>query len=291
MEERSSWYGTIWWMLRETTVKGLEDGAVSRGAALAYYVLLSLGPMLALFAAALGGFLADRAVNPAVVGQIEHFLGARAAGVAETVMAEAQPPEFLSVESLVTMIVFLFGATAAFANVRGSLNAIWGVEADAGSYKEHVIGFFLTRLRAIIMMTLTGVILAVSFLVTTGSALVFRVLREQVPFAPLLIQAGDFGLSVLVVGVLFGTLFRTLPDIRVEWGSIWIGAFTTATMFVVGKTLIGRVIAGSAWTTYYGPGAAVVAFLFWVYLSAQLFFFGAEFTKVWSASREGAISE
>ncbi len=278
-------------LVRDAVVAFLEDGVAARGAALAYYVLLSLGPLLAFTVAGLGLFLADRPVRPVVVEQIGAFAGPRAGEIVGTVIAEIQRPSLLTPTAIAGALVLLFGATAVFANLRGSLDEIWGVQPDVESYRDHLVAFFVTRVRAALVMAVTGLILAVSFVVTTGFAVVVRLLEGRIPFEPLVVQALDAAASIVVFGALFGALFRVLPSVRIEWSSIWVGSFLTATLFVIGKAVIGFVIAAASWTTYYGPGAAVVAFLFWIYLSAQIFFFGAELIQALSRHRGGALAE
>jgi membrane protein len=206
-------------------------------------------------------------------------------------MRRTNPPDFLSPASILIVAALLYGATGAFSNVRGSLSAIWGIEEQAESYGERVLNFLRTRWKASLMIVLTGLILVLSLLASTLSDLLAPVLRESVPLSALLIWSLDIAISLVVVALLFGAILRTLPGVRIEWSGLWIGAFGTAALFMVTRTLIARIIASSGVSDYYGAGTSVVAFLVWVYLATQIFFLGAEFTKVWSRRREPRIDE
>ena len=112
-----------------------------------------------------------------------------------------------------------------------------------------------------------------------------------VPNGSVLVQLADASLSLVFIGILFAAMYRTLPSIEIEWKTVWVGAFATALFFVVGKWGVAQLLADASWTSYYGPGASVVTFLAWIYFSAQIFYFGAEFTQVWSRRRGGVMAD
>jgi len=279
------WLKEVRNVLAGTLASALEDGIMARGAALSYYVFLSLGPLLALLVGVLQLVASDAAQRQTVVDGIRQLVGAQAAGTVDMVMRQANPPDFLSPASILAIIALLYGATGAFSNVRGSLNAIWDIEEKAQSYGERILNFLRTRWKAFLMIVLTGLIVGLSFLISFLGNLVTPLLRESIPFGAALIRSLDIAISLVVVGLLFGAILRTLPGVSIEWSSLWIGAFGTSALFMVTRTLIVRIIASTGVSDYYGAGASVVAFLVWVYLSTQIFFLGAEFTKVWSRRR------
>jgi membrane protein len=141
------------------------------------------------------------------------------------------------------------------------------------------------------MIVVTGLVIGLSFVVSSGAGLIADVASEWTSVGPWLVRGIEAGVTLLFTGVLFGAIYRTLPSTRIEWGTVWIGAFATALIFVIGKSLVAWLITSAEWTSYYGPGASVVAFLAWIYFSAQLFFLGAEFTQVWSRHRGGVMSD
>lgn len=219
---------------------------------------------------------------------LENNFGPGAAEIGATVLRRVAVPDLLSPESLVTIGVLLFGATAVVSNIQSSLNTIWGVKPADHSKKEAALDLLRARARAFLLVLLTGLVIALSFLVTSSTRLVFDVLGGFEEHH-VLVTLVDGGVSFVLTGLLFGLIYRTLPAVRVEWSTIWVGAFATALFFVLGKTLVAFMLTRASWTSYYGPAASIVTFLAWIYFSAQLFFLGAEFTQVWSRRRGGAI--
>lgn len=277
-------------ILKETVVEWFEDGVPARGAALAYYVLLSLGPLLVLIVGALEFFLTSDEARQRVIGALRQNVGERAASTVETVLARADVPDLLAPESIITVLLLLFGATAVFGNVQGSLNVIWGVKEDEDRSKRQIaLDLVRDRARASLMIVVTGLVIGASFVVASGAGLITEYLAGWGAQGPLLLSGIDAAVSFLFLGLLFGAIYRTLPATRIEWSTVWVGAFATALLFVVGKTLVAWLLRSAEWTSYYGPGASVVAFLAWIYFSAQIFFLGAEFTWVW-ARRHGRTS-
>lgn len=285
-----AWLRSVGAILKETTVEWLEDGIPARGAALSYYVLLSLGPFLMFVVGILEFFLTEYEVRDGVLLALRTNLGPRAAETVATVLGELEVPDLFSPGSALALGLLLFGATAAFTNVSGSLDAIWGVERAEQTKKEIAIDILRARYRGFLTMLVTGLVLTVSFIFTSMAEVMSERLTIWLPAGWVFVQLADAGLSLLFIGLLFAAVYRTLPSVRVEWSTVWLGAFVTALLFVIGKWLVARLLARASWTSYYGPGASVVAFLAWIYFSAQIFFFGAEFTQVWSRRRGGVMS-
>lgn len=284
------WFTELLDILKETGLEWLEDGVPARGAALSYYVLLSLGPLLVLLIGALEFFLTREQARAGVIDALRTNVGPRAAETAATVLQRVEIPSLLSPESLLTIALLVFGATAAFTNVRGALNTIWGVASEDMSRRDIALDLLRARVRGFLMVVLTGLVLALSFLATSVGSFIESTVGTWSDLTSFLVRGLDLGVSFLLTGLLFGAIYRTLPSVRIRWGTVWVGAFTTALFFVIGKSLVAWLIASASWTSYYGPGASVVAFLAWIYFSAQLFFLGAEFTQVWSRRRGGVMS-
>lgn len=289
--DRTGWPGSVRAILQETIREWLADGVPERGAALAYYVLLSLGPFFVLTVGVLEFFLTEGAVREGILTAIRANVGAQAAETASTVLVRVEVPDLLSPASIITLLLLLFGATAAFANVRSSLDAIWGVEPESQSKKEIALDLLRARFRGFVMIILTGLVLTISFVITSIAGVMAERVQAGIPHGWVVVQIADAGLSLLFIGLLFAAIYRTLPSVQVEWRTVWVGAFVTALLFVVGKWLVAKMLATASWTSYYGPGASVVAFLAWIYFSAQIFFLGAEFTQVWSRRRGGVMSD
>lgn len=284
------WLRELGAILKETGVEWLEDGIPTRGAALSYYVLLSLGPLLVIVVGALQLALTSSEARQGVVRVLRSNLGPRAADTAATMLERIRVPDLWGPGSILTVALLLFGATAVFANVRGALDTIWGIAPAGQSKKEMVLDQLKARVRGFLMIVVTGLVVSVSFVVTSGADLLADLLASW-NVAPAVLRAVNEAVSFLLIGLLFGGIYRTLPRTRIEWSTVWVGAFTTALLFLAGKSLVAWILSSASWTSYYGPGASVVAFLAWIYFSAQIFFLGAEFTQVWSRRRGGVMSE
>lgn len=275
-------------VLRETLEAWLEDEVIPRGAALSYYVVFSLGPLLVLLTGALQAFLSRRRARSTVLDAVASVFGTEAASTVQTVLAEVSTPDVTSWGSITTLLLLLMGATAVFANVRGALNGIWGVQLSDGGIGRDVIRFLRSRLLGFLMILVTGGLILLSVTASSALALLAPYVSQLVPSNALAAQIVDALLSIAVMGLLFAALFRTLPDVDIPWRSVWGGGYATAVLFVAGEALLTRVLSLAGWGAYYGPGASAVAFLAWVYYSAQLFFFGAELTWVLARRRERA---
>jgi len=284
------WLRELGAILKETGIEWLEDGIPSRGAALSYYVLLSLGPLLVIVVGILQLALTSHEAREGVIRILRSNVGPRAADTVATMLQRVQVPDLWGLESILTIALLLFGATAAFANVRGALDTIWGSAPTGQSKKEMVLDQLRARVRGFLMVMVTGLVISVSFVVTSGADVLADLLAGW-NVAPELLRAVNEGVSFLLIGLLFGGMYRTLPRTRIEWSTVWVGAFATAFLFLGGKSLVTWIISSASWTSYYGPGASVVAFLVWIYFSSQIFFLGAEFTQVWSRRRGGVMSQ
>jgi membrane protein len=285
----AAWLAEARTLFVQTVTEWLTDRGPERGAALSFYVILSLGPLLALLVGLLELLVSEGTVRPAVIDTVTALAGTQAASTAATILEQVESPNLLSPASILTLATLLFAATAAFANVRDALNAIWGAQPEAESVKERIIGFLRTRWRGFLMIGITGVIVTVSFLVTSLATIFYELLEASLPLDLPVIRILDAATSLILLGLAFGIVFRTLPGVRVEWSSIFVGAFATAAVFVLGKMLVTPFLSAPSWTSYYGPGTSIVVFLAWVYFSAQIFFLGAEFTQVWSRRKGGVL--
>ena len=284
------WLKELGTILKETGEEVIDDRIPSRGAALSYYVLLSLAPLLVIVIGALEFFLSSDQARNAVVEALRVRIGARATETVATVLERIESPELVTPEAIVTVLLLVFGATAVFANIRSSLNEIWEVEPEDQSVGEAVLGYLFTRVRGFVMVVLTGLVLVASFVLSSAAGPLTETLVGSLPSSSWVIRGVDAGVSLLLIGVLFAGVYRTLPAVPVDWRTVFVGGFTTAFLFVIGKSLATSLIASASWTSYYGPGASIVAFIAWVYLSAQLFYVGAEFTLVWSRRKGGVMA-
>ena len=263
-----------------TVREWLEDDAIRWGAAIAYYSVISLAPLVILATTVLGRVVADDRAERWVLNQVSILAGPQAADVARTVIDETTRVDVTSAGSILSVLLLLFGATAVFANLQRALNRIWSVEPGSGVLRNLV----RTRISAFFtVMALGGLIL----LSVIGGALlgwVGPVVGALAPYLPAA-RVADFLTSVLILWLAVGAVFWVLPDVKISWRDVWIGALVTALLLVVGKLALAAFLARNAVVSMYGTAGSILLLLLWVYYSAQVFFLGAEFTQVWAAER------
>jgi membrane protein len=270
-----------WDLLKATATKWLADDAPRLGAALAFYTMLSVAPLLVVVAAIAGLVYGQEAARGELVQQLEGLVGRQGAEALQSMLANAYHPGAGVIASVVGVIVLLLGATGVFVELQGSLNRIWGAQSRApgGAW-----GFFRARLLSFLMILAVGLLLLASLLLSAALTAVGHHFGGA--GWPLLWRAINLVVSLGVITVLFALLFKLLPDAGVAWKDVWVGAALTGVLFTIGKYLIGLYLGSSALGSTYGAAGSLAVFLVWVYYSAQILFFGAEFTQVY-ASRHG----
>jgi len=267
--------------LRETVRTWLRGDSIQWGAALSYYALFSLGPLLLLSVGFLGLVLDADAAGATIVRELTTLIGERAARVAETILREGSFPSFDSIEALGSALLLLVAATAVFVNLRRALNAVWSVRPIAGP----VITMIRIRLTAFLIVLVLGVLIAVSVLLGAGAAYFAPVLERAFPYGGLLGRLLESAISLAVLWVGFSLIFRVLPDAKIAWRDAGLGGLVTAFLFTAGKLLIGIYLTRSDLGSAFGAAGSVFLFLIWLYYSAQIFLLGATFTAVWARAR------
>lgn len=274
-------------LLKRTFEGFIEDEAPRMAAALAYYTIFSLPPLLILVLSVAGVFVDAEDLQGRLMEEVRMLLGDRGADQIRTMITSADRPG--SSGPLVTVLsiaALLFGATGAFAQLQTALNKAWNVQPEGGS---GIRRFMLKRALSFGMILAIAFLLLVSFVVSalvTGAGDALAALLPEILAGPLL-WVLDLVLSISVITLLFAALFQVLPDVKVAWRDVWLGGLVTATLFVAGKFLIGFYIARSDPGSAYGAAGSLAVLLVWIYYSALIFFLGAEFTQVWS-ERKGS---
>lgn len=268
---------SIWTMLKATYTQWSNDKASQLAAALAFYTAISIAPLLVLVIAVVGFFLGEEAAQGQLVGQLRSLMGEQAAQFTETAIANANKPTTGSIASLLSIAVLLWGSTNVFAQLQNSLNAIWNVSAKPGGGIWTVIR---TRLLSFGMVLGLGFLLLVSLFLSTVLTAMTTSFSQFLPGVDWLWQLLNYAVSLGVMALLFALIFKVLPDVQVAWKDVWIGAALTAVLFTIGQFALGLYLSnqGSA----YGVAGSLAVFLLWVYYSAQILFFGAEFTQVYA---------
>jgi membrane protein len=276
--------GTAFSFVRDTFKEWNDDDALDLGAALSYYTLFSLAPMLLVVIAIAGIFFGREAVQGQLVGQIGGLVGKQGGEAIQTMVANAGKHGSGVLATVIAVVTILFGATGVFGQLQKTLNRIWDVEPrpDRG-----VKGLLKARALAFGMLLGIGFLLLVSLVVSTALSAVDTYLNGLFPGAAIILRILSFVLSFAVVTLLFAMIYRVLPDVEIAWRDVWVGAAATAFLFTIGKYLIGLYLGHSSVSSVYGAAGSLVVVLLWVYYSSQILFFGAEFTQVW-ARRKGS---
>jgi len=270
-------------LLQEAAELWSETRAFQAAGALAFYTLFSLAPLLIIVIAMVGVFFGEDAVRGEISARIGEYIGGEAAQAVEEAVRRSRIEEAGILPTLLGVGALLFGATTVFAQLQSSLNAIWGVVAKPS--RSGVVVFLLTRLVSFGMVLVIGFLLLTSFLISVALATLMRFAQEWFRIPNLLVASADVALSLVVVTVLFGMIFKVLPDVRLRWGDVARGAILTGCLFVVGQYLISLYLTWAGPASTYGAAGSLVLILLWVYYSALIIFFGAAFIRVFVRSR------
>jgi membrane protein len=259
-----------------------EDNAPRLGAALAYYTVFSLAPLLVIAISVAGLVFGREAAQGRIVAEVQGLVGKVGAEAVQAMLENARRPSASLWAAVLGTISLLLGAGGAFTELRGALNVIWEAPPrPGGGIRGALRGHFLS----FAMVLVLGFLLLVSLALSAALSAVHGYTVGLLPGARALIEMASFGM----VTVLFAMIFKLLPDTKIAWSDVWAGAATTAALFTVGKTLIGLYLGRGAFGSAYGAAASLAIILAWVYYAAQILFFGAEVTQVY-ARRHGSRS-
>ena len=265
-----------------------DDHASRLAAALAYYTIFSLAPLLIIAIAIAALLWQHDAVQRAVLNQIGTLVGAQGQTFVAGLLNSASQPGQGILATIIGVITLLFGALGAFNELHNALNTIWDVEEEKvtglwNSIKKLIIQRFLS----FAMILVIGFLLLVSLIISATLTGFGTWVGGLFPFQEVILQIINLVISIGFITVLFALVFKFLPDAEIAWRDVWIGAFFTAILFSIGKTLIGLYLGSTAVATTFGGAGSLVILLLWLYYSAQILFFGAEFTQVY-ANRLGS---
>lgn len=270
----------IWNLLRDSVVAWIDDKSSRMGAALSFYTAFALPPlfMIAIF---IGSLVFDpAAVRSRMFSEVGGLIGQKSAQAIESAMAAQYQSNIKGLfASAVAIITLTLTTTALFVELQDALNTVWGVEAKPG---QGITGFIRIRLMSFAMVVAIAFLLLVSLIVSAALAAVSRYVNELMPGFGVLSVIGSDLVSFIVITVLFAMIFKILPDVKIAWWDVWLGAAVTSLLFTIGKFLLGWYLGRSTTVSAYGAAGSMVLILLWVYYSAQILFFGAEMTKVYA---------
>ncbi len=266
-------------ILRATFKEFSKDKALRLAAALAYYAAFSLAPLIIIAVALAAMFFGEDAVRGRLDEELSYNLGSSGAAAIQDMVAHARRSDGGWLGSIVGVAILIFGAGGVFGQLQDALNALWGVEPKPGRSFARALR---ERFMSFGMVLGTGFLLLVSMVVSTVLASVSRYTGELVHLPTGIWEAVSGVASFAVVTLLFAAIFKVLPDAKVQWRHVWAGAIFTATLFVIGKSILAWYLGRQATESSYGAAGALALVLLWVYYSSLILLFGAEFTQVWA---------
>ncbi len=263
------------------------DQASRLSAALAYYAVFSLAPLLVLAVSIAGLVFGEEAANGEVANQLSGLMGDQAAVTVQSALAATGDRRSDGIWGMIVGTgVLLFGASTVFGELKNALNTIWGVAPRPG---RAVATLVRDRLLSFSLVFGIGFVLLVSLVISSLIAGLGSMIASRFAMAPWVWGAVDFALSVGLTGVLFAAVFRILPDVRLHWSDVWSGAFFTGVLFTIGKSGIAWYLGRNSVASSFGAAGALVVILLWVYYASCILFLGAEFTKVRHLRKRGPI--
>ena len=274
-------------LLKRTFDEWNKDNVPRLGAAMAYYTVVSIAPLLLVVIGVAALVFGREAAEGALVTQIQGLVGETAAQAIQTMLQNASKPSSGILATVLGIIMLLAGASGVFAELQSALNTIWKASARP---EKGLLGLLKDRFLSLMMVLGTGFLLLVSLTVSASLAAIGSYLQHLLPFPEPFFHLLNFGISFGVITLLFAMMFKILPDAPVAWNDVWIGAAVTAFLFTVGKLLIGIYLGKANFASTYGAAGSLVVILVWVYYSTQILLFGAEFTNVY-AMTYGSLKE
>jgi len=278
---KHSRFSVVLTLFKNTFNEWLEDKAPQLGAALAYYTVFSLAPLVLLLLAVVGVIFRNDPATASnkITQQMSYFLDRSAVDVVQQIAQQAAEPTKSILASAIGIALALFGASGVFAQLQDALNTIWGLKAKPGA---GIWGFIRVRFLSFGMVAGVCFLLLVSLTVESVLQAFFHDLQRMFPGGGFVALTSYFVFDFVIVATLFAMIFRFLPDAKIRWRDVWIGAALTAIFFLIGKWALGLYLGSGAAGSAYGAASSLITLLLWVYYSAQILLFGAEFTQVYT---------
>ncbi len=273
---------SVWEVLKDAGSSWMEDKAPRLGAALAYYSVFSLAPLLVIIIGIAGLVVGHEAAGHHLTDQIKNLVGEEGGKAVRAMVESASKPQTGIVGTVLGVLMLLFGAAGLFGQLQDALNTVWEVEPKPG---QGIWGLIRERFLSLSMVLGVAFLLLVSLVISAGVAAFVQLFGDM--GAGFLGHAANEIVSVIVIALLFAVIFKFLPDAKIAWGDVWLGAALTAVLFEIGKFLLGLYLGHSGIASGYGAAGSLAVLLVWLYYSGQIFLFGAEFTRAY-ANRLGS---
>jgi membrane protein len=270
----------VWHLVKDSAMKFMDDRGPRLGAAMAYYTALSLSPLLLAVVAIAGQVFGPEAARGEIVEQFRGTIGTEAASFVEQLIVKSASTTHGVLATVIALVVLFFGATGVFAELQSALNSIWKVPGRES--KGGILTLLRERFLSFTMVCGVAFLLLVSLVVTAFLAGINSHISGWMPGMEGLAQVVNFTLNFALTAALFAMMFKWLPEVRLAWRDVWIGALVTAGLFSIGRYLIGVYLGQAAVGSTYGAAGAFVVLLVWLYYSTQIFLLGAELTFVYA---------
>jgi membrane protein len=284
-------FSAVWKMLKDTVLGFINDEALSRGAAIAFYTVTSIAPVLLIVIAIAGVAFGRDAAQNAITEQLSGLMGQQTAEVLQTAVASAASKSSGVVATIIGIIILMVTASGVFGEMQTALNVIWKAKPEGTTVSRLI----RARAASLGLVAALGFLLMVSLVVSTVLTAFGNYLDSILPFGQVILTVLNVVVSLVLISFLFAAIYKVLPDRDLEWGDVVVGAIVTAVLFTIGKSLISWYIGSSAVASSFGAAGALIVLLLWVYYSAQIFLLGAEFTKVYAnthgSKQDAPVSE
>jgi membrane protein len=274
---------TLWTMLKTTVLSFIDDEMLSRGAAIAFYTVVSIAPVLLIVIAIAGLIFGQDAAQNAISSEFSDLMGRQTADILQSAVASASGKSSSIIATIIGLTTLAATASGVFGEMQAALNSIWKTKSQAPTVSRLI----RARVTSLGLVAAMGFLLVVSLVISAGLTAFGNYLDIVLPMGKLILPAVNFVVSLALLSVLFGAIYKVLPDRSLQWNDVVIGALITSVLFNTGKSLIGWYIGSSAISSTYGAAGGLIVLLLWVYYSVQTFLMGAEFTKVY-ANRHGS---
>jgi membrane protein len=274
-------FGQIWRLLRDSVEAFIADDALSRGASISFYTVTSIGPVLFIVIAIAGLAFGEDAARGAITGQLTGLMGRTSAELVQTVVQSAAGRSTGILASVVGVATLLITASGVFGEMQSALNAIWKTQPQGTTVSRLV----RARATSLGLVAALGFLLLVSLVISAILSGFSGYINAVLPSGALILQVLDFVVSFTLISVLFAAIYKVLPDVKMLWHDVLVGAVITSLLFTLGKFLIGLYLGHSAVASNYGAAGALIIVQLWIYYSVQIFLLGAEITKIYASHR------
>ncbi|TIU28533.1 MAG: YihY/virulence factor BrkB family protein, partial [Mesorhizobium sp.] len=264
----------------------VADSALSHAAAMAFFSVTSLGPILLLVVAVAGLVFGQDAARDALAAQLSGLMGHQSAEVLQTALRSASNPRSGMLATVIGICTLLLTASGVFGEMQSALNIIWKAKPEGSS----IARLIWARTASLGLVIALGFLLIVSLAASAAISALSDWINQLLPFGSVIVEGLNILFSFFLIALLFAAIYKVLPDRDLQWRDVWFGAFVTSGLFTIGKSLIGLYLGSSAVASSFGAASALIVVLLWIYYSSLIFLLGAEFTHAYSLER-GSCSE